>query len=72
MKLNISRSRKYRSKTDAIGQKEGLHKGIWYRHGNDDHDVHDQRYYDDTLIETQQFVILLKPIVDQVALHGDR
>jgi hypothetical protein len=54
----------------AIRQKEGLHERVWYRHCNDDHHVHDQRYYDDALIETQEFVVLFKPIVDQVALHG--
>jgi hypothetical protein len=47
-----------------------VHKRIRYRHGADDHDIHEERYHDDLLIEANELVILGKAVVDKVILNS--
>lgn len=71
MELDVS-GRNWVSKGDWITWTGGQnsHKGIRYRHGGNDHDVHEQRYHDNLLIKANKLVVLGEAIVDQVLLHS--
>jgi len=47
-----------------------LHKGIRYGHGCDDHDIHEEGYDDDALVEADESIVLCKTVADKVCLDG--
>lgn len=54
----------------AQGYCDDLHKGVWNRHGADDHDVHAQRDHHDTLVEPHELVVLGETVADEVGFDG--
>lgn len=47
----------------------GLHEGIGYGHGGYNHDVHEERENDDSLIKAEEFVVFLETIVDEISFY---
>lgn len=47
-----------------------LHEGIWYGHGRNDHNVHEKRDRDNALIEFEELIIFLQPVVDKIFFDG--
>lgn len=47
-----------------------LHKRVGYRHGCNDHDIHEQRDGNDTLVEANQSVILSETVANEVRFDG--
>jgi hypothetical protein len=41
-----------------------LHEGVGYPHGPDNHDVHEQRYKHNLLIEAYELVVFCEAVVD--------
>lgn len=67
MELNVAG--KYQRDILQIG-KNDLHKGVGYRHSCDNHDIHKERYNNDTLVEADQTVVLGKTVTDQICLDS--
>jgi hypothetical protein len=47
-------------------KREGLHEGVRYGHCADDHDVHEQGEHDNTLVETDEFIVLSQAVGNEV------
>lgn len=53
-----------------LRKSETLHKGVRYRHGCNDHNVHKQRDDNNALIEANKTIILGEAIADKVRFDG--
>jgi hypothetical protein len=44
-------------------------KSIWYTHGHNNHDVHQEGDDDDTFVEPDQASVLLQAIPNEIRVH---
>ena len=54
----------------VLGNNEVLHKGVWYRHSCNDHDIHKQRDDNDALVEANKTIVLGETIANKVRFDG--